>query len=211
MPPITSPPVPMPADWARVHARLAEDRIRLGDTSVPEPPVPLILAGAAFSTATEIQARWRALLDWAHAHGLEEALLSNLGPLPDCDVARSIAGVSDSGQGWWPQYGEQNHSPRARPTAETVHDAFAMLASSWTSIVGLDFAASTRPLRLTGKKFRHLVVAADPSARPSWGSWNSRHQNPRVFTAFRKAINDSLTPLEVDHVSFTTDAWRRAA
>jgi hypothetical protein len=58
---------------------------------IPAPPVPLILAGAAFSTASAIRQRWNDLFDWAATHGLMATLLALLPPPPDIDVAANIA------------------------------------------------------------------------------------------------------------------------
>ena len=91
-----STPVPRPSDWARLH-QLLEVAWKSGDRSaVPEPPVPLILAGAAFSTASEIRQRWIDLVRWANSHGYADLLFANLPPPPDIDVAGRIAGAPET-------------------------------------------------------------------------------------------------------------------
>ena len=206
----TRPPVPLPTDWTRLHELLRAERRRMVGSSIPEPPTPLILAGAAFSTASAIRARWAELLDWASTYGFETTLTNHLPPAPEHDVANAIAGVSDSGQGWWPEYGLQVHAPKPRPSPVVAHEAMERLCSSWVLVVGQDLGHSTKPIRLSGRKLRNLVVAADPKAKAPWGSWCSASSNPSAFSAFRKAINALLTPVEVDHVSFNTDVWRGA-
>ena len=207
-----SPPqVPLPADWARIHGLLIRERSRVADRTIPDPPVPLILAGASFSSAAEIRARWSALLDWAHLYGFEQPLLASLPPPPAYDVAAAIAGVSDDGKGWWPEYGQQEHDPKPRHPVAVVQEALVRLKSSWSAVVGEELAASTRPLSVRGRKSSHLIVAADPSVKPAWGSWTSRSANPAAFAAFRRSLNAVLAPIHVDHVTFNTDAWRRAA
>ena len=203
------PPVPMPADWARIHARLAQERLDRG-LGIPAPPVPLILAGAAFSTATAIRQRWSDLFDWAATHGLMATLLALLPPPPDIDVAANIAGVSEDGRGWWPEYGVQDHPPRAKPTADAVLATLKRLQQHWASVVGDDLVRSTRPLRFSGRKRRRLIVAADPNARPPWGCWGSRFHHPSGFRGFRHSINSFIAPMEVDHVHFNLSAWQRA-
>ena|SRR5712691_6605328 len=95
-------PVPRPADWARLHELLTQEWQARGDQAIPKPPVPLILAGAAFSTAAAIRQRWRDLVSWANEHGFAATLAANLPPPPGVDVADQIAGVSADGRGWWP-------------------------------------------------------------------------------------------------------------
>jgi hypothetical protein len=51
----TTTPVPMPADWVAIHVALTNLWQSKDDPSISEPPVPLILAGAAFSSATAIR------------------------------------------------------------------------------------------------------------------------------------------------------------
>lgn len=211
MSPNSPPQVPLPADWARIHGLLSQERNRVAGRAIPEPPVPLILAGAAFSSAAEIRARWSALLDWVHLYGFEQFLLASLPPPPTYDVASAIAGVSDDGQGWWPEFGQQEHEPQPSHPESEVREALVRLRSSWSTVVGQELATSTRPLRIRGRKSRHLIIAADPSARPSWGSWTSRTENPAAFAAFRRALNAALAPIHVDHVTFNTDVWRGAA
>lgn len=200
------PPVPRPADWARIHARLARDRMDQG-LDIPEPPVPLIMGGAAFSSATAIRQRWNDLLVWAATHDLLPALLELLPPPPDIDVAESYAGVSVNGHGWWPEHGEQDHPPRMKPAADAVRATLGRLQQHWASVVGDDLAASTRPIRFSGHKRRRLIVAANPEATPPWGNWYSRRGDPRAFTSFRQNINSFIAPMEVDDIDFNTDAW----
>ena len=95
----TTTPVPIPADWAKIHSHLVKVLRARGDSSIPSPPMPLILAGAAFSKASEIRQRWFDLIQWTKAHGFERELASSLSAAPKFDVAERIAGVSESGEG----------------------------------------------------------------------------------------------------------------
>jgi Dna[CI] antecedent, DciA len=206
----TPPPVPLPTDWARLHEVLSAEWKRRDDGSIPEPPTPLILAGAAFSTADAVRSRWSALLDWAHGFGFGNVLASNLPPPPEYDVADAIAGVSDSGKGWWPEYGAQFHDPKPKHSRLVASEALKKLQYSWEAVVGQELARSTRPLRISGRKMRHLIVAADPQAKAPWGSWYSASSNRGAFSSFRNAVNEALAPIEVDHVTFNTEMWHRA-
>jgi hypothetical protein len=103
----TSIPVPLPEDWARIHSVLCEARTTSRSSHVPEPPGPLILAGAAFSKASAIRRRWVDLIQWANQYGFAEVLGAHLSPPPDFDVAEHLAGVSEDGRGWWREFGEE--------------------------------------------------------------------------------------------------------
>src|SRR5688572_1940656 len=113
-------PVPNPHDWARLHSLLTRAWAAKQDKRIPKPPVPLVLAGAAFSTAEAIRRRWRDMVAWANEHGFAPVLLAHLPPLPDGDVAEKIAGVSADGRAWWPEYGEQHHPARPKPSKQAL-------------------------------------------------------------------------------------------
>lgn len=204
--PLTTP-VPLPNDWARLHALLNHARSGNGREAIPAPPVPLILAGAAFSTADAIRQRWIDLLKWSIAYGFSELLLANLPPAPIRDVAEDIAGVSCDGQGWWPTFGEQFHPKKQKYPRPVVITTLNLLKQNWPQIVGAELGINARPLRFTGKKYRRLLVAANSAFRPPWGHWSSAYANPRAFTAFRQSINSFIAPLGVDDVDFATAHW----
>jgi hypothetical protein len=206
--PMTTP-VPMPADWAAIHAALTDLWQSKDDSNISKPPVPLILAGAAFSSAAAIRQRWIDLIQWANANGFSDHLASRLPQPPSFDVADKIAGVSEDGRGWWPVLGEQFHEPMKKPSNEVVSATFQHLVENWPEIVGHELAESTKPLKFTGRKQHRLLVAANPSVSPPWGSWYTVRTNPPAFTAFRRAINRAISPMEVDDVTFTTEKWPR--
>jgi len=198
----------MPADWAKVHAVLTDAWMERNESNVPKPPVPLILAGAAFSTASAIRRRWVELIEWANAYGFSGHLASQMPPPPKTDVADSIAGVTEDGRGWWPEYGEQFHEPKKKPSREFVSATLENLRKKWSAIVGAELAAHTKPLRFKGHKSCRLLVAADPGESPPWGDWWSTTKNPRAFTVFRQAVNAAIAPMEVDDITFVTDRWQ---
>ncbi len=179
----------------------------LDDAGIPKPPVPLILAGAAFSTADAIRGRWRETLTWARQYGFHDLLIAELPAPPDEDVAERIAGVSADGKGWWPVWGEQIHPPKPTPTKEALVEAMSNLKRDWNAIAGDELSRITRPIDFAGRKSRRLIVSADPAKRPPWGSWYWIEDNPRAFTAFRRAVNDAISPLEVDDITFNTNGW----
>ncbi len=203
----TSTPVPMPADWAKLHSALSKAWRERNSSSTPAPPVPLILAGAAFSTAAEILQRWIDLVQWANDSGLGQCLAALLPPSPNLDVADRISGISDDGQGGWREFGEQYHTPKKRPSPKEIDYALAMLRKNWKKIVGDEIAGITKPLLFRGHKRRRLVVAANPNKSAPWGGWWSARKNRRAFTAFRSSVNASIHPMEVDEVTFDTHRW----
>ena len=108
------------------------------------------------------------------------------------------------GRGWDQGFGSRG-AAKATPDPVMVTRSIENLKANWTGIVGAELAAMTRPLRFTGPKSRRLVVAADASAKPPWGSWSvlsTYLPERRSFTAFRTAINAAIAPLRVDHVEF---------
>jgi hypothetical protein len=197
-------PVPYPSDWARLHSLLVEARRRRNDLDVSFPPVPLILAGAACSTAAEIRERWRELIRWANDRGFGALLAANLPDLPDRDIAKSIAGAD--GGPWWHEY--SHRKPRVRPSSADEAAALTLVCHRWTEIVGEEMARSTKPLRFTGSKRRRLVVSADPQKTPPWGSWSAITTAADSFAKLRRSINAAIAPMEIDHIDFITETWR---
>ena len=63
---MSDPICPQPPEWAKLHAT-ASQAVPDGDTF----PKPLILAGWAFSSDAEKQARWAETVEWLRARGLE--------------------------------------------------------------------------------------------------------------------------------------------
>ena len=98
-----------------------------------------------------------------------------------------------------------NWTPRQRPSEREVRQSMQRLVADWHSIVGNELGEITRPLRLTGRKKRRLVVLAIASGSPPWGTWSERWYGRKdTFSRFRAAINDVLAPHQVDHIDFVT-------
>lgn len=165
--------------------------------------MPLIVAGAAFSSARDIRARWAKYLDWAAAHGFMDMLMERYQPPEGRDYAERAAGVSEYGRGWWPDSTYWNSDPRTKPTSEQLVIAFTAMQSQWIKIAGDELARYTRPIAFTGKKKRRLVVAVDADYSPKWGTWTSFEADPAAFRDFRSAVNAVIRPVEVDHIDFT--------
>ncbi|MBK6631442.1 MAG: hypothetical protein IPG33_10575 [Betaproteobacteria bacterium] len=80
-----------------------------------------------------------------------------------------------------------------------------ILFSRWAEIVGNELANVTRPLLFTGEKARRLLILANATSTPPWGSWSlsTQESKRRTFSHFRAAINEAIAPHEVDHIDFT--------
>ncbi len=94
----TDTPVPLPRDWAAIYAALASAS---RERPIRKPPPPLILAGAAFSSARQIRRRWLDLIEWTNSYGYQQVFLTLLPSPPDFDVASHFAGAAEDGSGWW--------------------------------------------------------------------------------------------------------------
>ena len=95
-------PVPMPVHWSKIYQQLNNLREQRREHTIPNPPVPLILAGAAFSNANQIRTRWIELLDWVNKYGFADEMAKMIPPPPLEDVAEKIAGISENAEKhWW--------------------------------------------------------------------------------------------------------------
>lgn len=112
----------MPQDWSRLWSTLkqeVEDRALQG---VPEPPKPMILAGATFSTPAEVRARWVELVNWCEKWGLVQVAAESLPEPPGYDVAERIGHARGQSPEWWePQF--PIHDAAYHGSVETIVDS----------------------------------------------------------------------------------------
>jgi hypothetical protein len=87
------------------------------------PPVQLILAGAAFSTADEIRQRWKETVSWARCNDFGELFEAYVPPPALSDVANDLAGIGADGRDYL-------YSPLVHPRAERPSDAAVATALS---------------------------------------------------------------------------------
>jgi len=171
----------------------------------PAPPTPLILAGWAYSNDIEKMRRWDETVTWATSNGC-----ADLVAVPDTDFYCVNEPTSYSvGPLGGPMYRPWDFEAKERPGRERLTEYLARLTSRWKDIAGPELARATRPLAFSGAKARRLLVQADPTVSPPWGSWSrlsAVESERRLFTRFRAAINRAIAPHEVDHIDFTTDA-----
>lgn len=194
---------PNPTAWHGAYQRLV--KYANSHTCNPtSPPKALILNGWVFSNDVEKRRRWQETVAWADAN----------------ECSDLIAGISDDdfyfvtqptrhtvGPLGGPMYRDWDYETKTRPLESQLAENLANLEVSWLEIVGSELAKITRPLEFTGAKARRLLVMADGATFPPWGGWSSLSDDAskrRAFTRFRAAINNAITPHEVDHIDFTT-------
>jgi hypothetical protein len=181
-----------------LHRRLQEASTT---NRLPPPPVPLILAGWAYSNDVEKRSRWQETLAWAERYGLG-ALLGDVAE----ESMYAVAELSGDRIGplGGPMFLDWNYDSKPRADAVARTKAIEVLQADWAKIAGAELAAITLPLCLTGSKGRRLVVLVRTEDAPPWGSWTVlvRDERRRSFTALRTAVNRAIAPLEVDHIDF---------
>ena len=191
---------PVPRTWHSLHQSLME-HARTHSCEPREPPWPLVLSGWSYSNDVEKAQRWEATLDWAIRNGCEGLLAD----LPDTEfyVSRPLeardAYVRDT-------HGRPHRiDHQLRPSVLMEAAWLEVLRERWLEIAVHNGAPGTYPLAFTGEGFRTLMVQADPSLRPLWGTWTKidpDRPSKRVFRFFRAAVNRAIAPHEVDHIEF---------
>lgn len=193
---------PKPIPWRDVFERLSA-YARKHPCVPPAPPIPLILAGWAFSNDIDKMRRWEDTVTWAARNSC-----SDLVAVPDAEFYCVDEPTSYSvGPLGGPMYRPWDFEVKGRPSTEELSRHLTTLTSHWRDIVGPELARSTRPLAFSGAKARRLLVQADAAVSPPWGGWShlsAVESKRRCFTRFRASINRAIDPHEVDHVDFTT-------
>lgn len=194
---------PKPYKWHEIFERLRSAWQNAGAVG-RKPPVPLILAGWNFSNDVEKKLRWEDTLAWAKKHDLVH-LVGDLSE-DDCYFVDEPSNYQISPMGG-PMFLDWNFEPRDTPTEEQVKHAIKLLKEHWAEIIGNELGSVTSPANFTGKRKRRLLVLANNTYTPPWGTWFELHNDERrrAFTHFRRAINSAIVPLHVDHVEFEVD------
>lgn len=195
---------PQPTSWADVHGALTRAWEESGKEG-PPPPIPLILSGWTYSNDLEKAQRWRETVTWAKARKLERVARVRE---QDGYCVEEFT-TYEVGPFGGPMYLLRNFGARPTPAAERVQTALAILLTDGRRIVGSELDRITKPLRFTGKRKRRLVVKAAAEQVPPWGGWNhlAPGEERRTFTRLRCAVNQAITPLEVDHIDFEPSDW----
>lgn len=194
---------PLPIHWHEVFKKLS-DAAANSDANIPPPPIPLVLNGWVYSNDLEKSERWRQTIDWAKMWDFT-AIIQELTP----DMMHRVENPTsyEIGPLGGPMKLPWNFEPKPLVSEEESARAVSRIRADWAEISGPNLSGATRPLRLTGKKRRRLVVYADPSATPPWGTWSTltSGSDRREFTRLRAAVNAAICPLEIDHIDFVHD------
>jgi hypothetical protein len=193
---------PVPPVWARVCDALRKYSDE-NSCHPPRAPEPLILALWAYSNDVDKMDQWRETVEWAVGNACAEIVLN----ISDDQFYFTAEPRSyEIGPMGGPMYLTWNYHSRDRPAKDQIEVSFAKLKGDWNSIVGPKLLGNLEPVQFTGKKFRRLLVDVLQSTAAPWGDWRALstiEEKRRKFTVFRKAINKSIYPHEVDHVDFT--------
>ncbi len=185
---------PMPDPWNHIYQAL-KVAWQVNPKGKNGPPIPLILGGWNFSGDYEKKAVWEATIRWAEDMDLDQ-LIPEL-TYEQSYFVSSMQSYSCPSEYW-------NYHPREKPEKAAIEIALEKLKLSWLLIAGEELAQITIPLCFTGKKSRRLLVFAEYSIKPPWGTWTQivpEHRG-KEFLQFRKNINKTIAPLEVDHIDF---------
>lgn len=195
---------PNPMSWSEVFERLTK-YAKSYPCTPSVPPKPLILAGWAFSNDIEKMQRWEETIEWASKNGCAD-LISDISDKDFYFVETPTSYIVSPLGG--PMHRSWDFEIKKHPSSDLIALAMHTLLSRWSEIVGIELAGNTRPLAFTGDKARRLLVLANATATPPWGTWwqlSTKESKRRTFTLLRAEINKAISPHEVDHIDFTTE------
>ena len=190
---------PIPRIWSDIYLKLK--KISNKNTSIPEPPKPIILGGWWCTGDMEKSFQWNATLDWIDIYGGREL----------------IEKLTDEDFHWVVEFGrpiEEKWSLEQIPPAEvypkeTMTGLLQDLVNNWHNIAA-ELTSRCKPVCFSGKKSRCLKVQIFNLEPPTWGTWGLGKINYRdviftdksEFTKFRQRLNKYLAPHKVDHIKF---------
>lgn len=119
---------PQPAAWARIHQALV-DAWRRSGAQGDAPPVPLILAGWAYSNDSEKHSRWLATIDWASRVGLGSLIPELRSAEP---YERAEFSTYAVGPGYGPMYLPWSFEPKPVPARQLLDAALRRLQETGT-------------------------------------------------------------------------------
>lgn len=173
------------------------------DQKGTRPPVPLILNGWVYTNDVDKAQRWEQTVKWANQNGY-----SNLIPQFSGDEIYCVEEMTsyNVGPNYGPMYLPWDFNKKEKPHTDSLRTALDHLKKHWANIVGATVAAITEPIGFTGVKKRRLLVHANGAGKPPWGEWHclANDDRRRTFTSLRKAVNEAIAPLMVDHIDFDT-------
>mgnify|MGYP006280853949 CR=1 FL=1 len=133
--------------WASIHKRL-EDFAAQNVCAPPQPPIPLVLAGWAFSNDHQKLQRWRETVEWAERN----SCLDIVGSIPpDEYYYASPVTVYEVGPAGGPMYLPWSFESKPRLAENDKALLLERLKSNWEEIAGASLSRVTAPKHLTGK------------------------------------------------------------
>jgi len=192
---------PKPTIWNKAYQHLLR-YAKTHNCNPPYPPKPLVLAGWVYSNDIEKKDRWDSTVQWAARNNCAE-LLADISD-NDFYFASKLTAYTIGPMGG-PMYRPWDSEKKDRPSPTLLEESILKLIGQWPEIIGKELSCSTIPLKFTGKKARRLLVKVYGNANPPWGGWDHLSEDERKrreFTKFRVAVNEAISPHEVDHVSF---------
>jgi hypothetical protein len=195
---------PQPPIWHEAYQRLKAHAER-HDCQPGEPPFPLLLNGWAYSNDMDKLHRWEATLEWATRNGCADLVSGIKEEQFYCVDSPTSYVVGPMGG---PMYRQWDHQARSKPDAASLVRLLEILKSRWPELARDGLDKITQPVSFAGSKARRLVVQADASALPPWGTWTELahdEEKRRSFTRLRESINTAIAPHEVDHIDFVTN------
>lgn len=197
---------PVPLKWNEIHLKLLE-YASINICTPEKPPVPFILAAWWATNDNQKHTRWIETVQWAKSNNCLK--LINVDEIEFYEVENPTD--YEIGPLGGPLYLPWSFDSKKPLDSKTEKELFSKLVSNWINIVGEQLGQVTKPIKFSGKKRRKLIVYADPTSTPPWGSWNNlpdprfEQEKRRTFTKFRVAINNALLPHFVDHIDFITN------
>ena len=192
---------PEPNLWYEIYLSL--EKYAEANVCIPEhPPRALVLSSWTFSNDLDRKVRWEETLLWAS----DNNCLDLIEGIPDSEFYEveelSTYQIGPNGgrmiRAW-------DYEEKKRPSPEVLEIYLDKLITNWESIAGEELSSVTKPFMFTGEKARRLVVHYQESHKPPWGGWShlSEDETERItFTKFRAAVNEAISPHEVDHIDF---------
>jgi len=197
---------PLPKFWNDIYQSLVSEHKKASKykPNIAKPPVPLILAGWAYSSDNEKQIRWQKTIDWAEENGFSK----HLRKLEEKDsyFVDTVSEYSDGPLGG-PMHLLWDGTTKEKISLEEKKLVLAFFQSNWIQIAGEEIANVSIPTRITGKKGRQLEVKVHKGATCPWGSWTylPNDDRRRIFTELRKNVNQGQDFAFFDHINFIED------
>jgi len=184
---------PQPNTWYKIWVNLKAIWVKNKMTCLP-PPTALVLSSWTMSNDYDKLEQWQQTIKWVDTNKLTH-LLSDLND----DEKYCVEELSY----WRPFQNHNFHPEKYKPTIEEIQTTIQTIKNNWVNYVDNEFANNTKPLKLTGKKSRRLIVKVDKNYQPHWGTWTKINSDKKeIFSNSRKHINSNIKPLEIDHIDF---------